>query len=115
MKRIEAFVQPHRLRKIVHAMHELPRFPGFTIFEAHGQGHGHGAGGHYASEEDCLLYEARSVLVVICEDAEAETIAAVIARAARTGKKTGDGIVTISPLASVLNIHEVAPTAGGGA
>ena len=46
---------------------------------------------------------------------DAETIAAVIARAARTGKKTGDGIVTISPLSSVLNIHEVAPAAGGGA
>ncbi len=115
MMQVTAYLQRHRLSKVIHALHELPRFPGFTVFDGHGQGHGHGAGGHYASDDDRLLYESRSVLVVICEDSEAETIARLIARSARTGNKTGDGIVSISPVFSVLNIHEIAPPAGGGA
>ena len=40
MKRIEATLQPHRLTKVVHALHALPHFPGFTVYDAHGQGHG---------------------------------------------------------------------------
>ena len=39
MKRLEAFIQPHRLNKVIRALHELPRFPGFTVCNAHGQGH----------------------------------------------------------------------------
>ena len=52
MKRIEAFLPPHRLAPVIHQLHELPRFPGLTVLNAHGQGHGRGAGGHYAYDEE---------------------------------------------------------------
>ncbi len=106
MKRIEAFIQPHRLNRVVSALHALPRFPGFTVFDAQGQGHGRGAGGHYAyGEEQGLLYHARCVVVVLCEDAEADNIADTIARAAHTGN-SGDGVVVVSDVARVLNVRE---------
>lgn len=112
MKRIEAIVQPHRLSKVVHALHDLPHFSGFTLLEATGQGHGRGAGGHHAGDEDCLLLHDRQVLVVVCEDAEADAVAETIARAAHTGNK-GDGIVSISEVTRVLRVRDAKAKSGG--
>ncbi|MFX9224383.1 P-II family nitrogen regulator, partial [Acinetobacter baumannii] len=72
MKRIEAFLRPHRLGKVIAALHALPHFPGFTVFDAHGQGHGRGTGGHYVyGEDEGVLLHERCVLVVICADEQA--------------------------------------------
>lgn len=105
MKRIEAYLAPHRLTFVIHKLHELPRFPGLTIANAHGQGHGRGEGGHYAYDKDCLTYLDRKLLTVICEDAEASAIAEIIATVAHTGNK-GDGIVVISEVSQVIRIRE---------
>ena len=110
MKRIEAYLAPHRLTPVVHQLHELPHFPGLTITNAHGQGHGRGEGGHYAYDEDCLTYLDRKLLIVICEDTEAQAIADLIARTAHTGNR-GDGIVVISEVSQVLRIREAIPPA----
>ena len=45
MKRIEAFLQPHRVSKVVAALHGLPRFPGFTVLEPTGRATGVGMAG----------------------------------------------------------------------
>lgn len=54
MKRIGAFLQPHRVSKAVAALHALPRFPGFTLLDARGQGHGRGAA-HTGNEGDGIV------------------------------------------------------------
>ena len=109
MKRIEAFIQPHRLDKVVRALHALPTFPGFTLFEARGQGHGRGAGGHYSYGSDVgLHYHEHRVLVLCCEDTEADVIANVIVKAAHTGN-SGDGIVVVSDIARLQRVRD-----GGG-
>ena len=105
MKQLTAFVQPHRLSRVVRALHDAPRFPGFTVLHAHGQGHGRGAGGRYAFGGEDLLYHDRCVVVVICQDEEAAALAEAIARAAHTGT-SGDGLVTVSPIESVSLIRE---------
>ncbi len=110
MKRIEAFIQPHRLSRVVSALHELPLFPGFTVLNGHGQGHGRGAGGHFHySREDGLLFHSRLSLIVICEDAVAHEIGVTIADAAHTGNK-GDGIVVISDLNEIIHIRAAKPS-----
>jgi nitrogen regulatory protein PII len=106
MKRIEGFLAPHRLTPVIHKLHELPRFPGLTIVNAHGQGHGRGEGGHFAYDKDCLTYLDRKLLIVICEDAEASAIAELIATVAHTGNRA-DGIVVISDASQVIRIREV--------
>lgn len=113
MKRIEAYLAPHRLTAVIHQLHELPRFPGLTVTNAHGQGHGRGEGGHYAYDEDCLTYLDRKLLIVICEDIEAKVIAELIATVAHTGNR-GDGIVVISEVSEVLRIREAIPTKAAG-
>ncbi len=104
MKRIEAFIQPHRLNRVVAALHRLERFPGFTVLHGHGQGHGRGTGGHHAfGSEEGLLFHDRRVLVVICEDDQAGTIVDAIRQAAHTGTR-GDGVIAVSEIAEVLRI-----------
>ena len=106
MKRIEAFIKPHRISKTVSALHALPSFPGFTILHGHGQGHGRGADGHYVYEPDKgLLFHTQAVLIVVCSDQDAASISDAIARAAHTGNK-GDGIVIISDVQSVLRVRD---------
>lgn len=105
MMRIEAFIQPHKLGKVVSALHELPKFPGFTLLEAHGQGHGRGSGGEYVYDpSDGLLYHKRIVLIVICERDEADLIARTIAQSAHTGNR-GDGLVAMSEVSHVARIR----------
>jgi nitrogen regulatory protein PII len=107
MQRIDAIIQPHRLRQVVLALHEMETFPGFTVTDANGQGRGKGKGGHFVYEQDeGLVYHRRRVLSVVCEDTEALSIAELIAKAAHTGR-AGDGLVTITPVARVLRIRDV--------
>jgi nitrogen regulatory protein PII len=106
MKRVDAIIQPHRLKHVVLALHEMPTFPGFTITDAHGQGRGKGQGGHFVYEADeGLVYHKRRMISVVCEDKEADLIAALILKAAHTGR-AGDGLITITSLASVLRIRD---------
>ena len=100
MKKVSAYIKPHRLDRVIAALHELPRFPGFTVFDAHGQGHGRGTGGHYAYGQDGMLYHPQRVLLVLCDDAEAGHIAETIARAAHSGRH-GDGLVTFEAVEAI--------------
>jgi nitrogen regulatory protein PII len=106
VKRIDAIIQPHRLSRVVTALHELPKFPGFTIFDAHGQGHGRGAGGAFAYEpKDGLLYHKRLCVTVFCEEGRCKEIASAIAKAAHTGR-AGDGVVAISSVDELIRIRD---------
>jgi nitrogen regulatory protein P-II 1 len=104
MKRIEAIIQPHKLSKVVTALHALPHFPGFTVLDAHGQGHGRGKGGIFAYDnKEGLLYHRRSVLFVLCEAEFAEAIVATIKAAAHTGR-AGDGLISVVDVDTVVRI-----------
>lgn len=106
MKKIEALIQPHRLAKVVAALHALPSFPGFTVVDANGQGHGRGAGGHYVYEPDeSLLFHKRQMLIVFCTDDLCGPIVDTIARAAQTGRP-GDGMIAVSDLSQLVRIRD---------
>jgi Nitrogen regulatory protein P-II len=38
MKEIKAIIQPHMLRRVIEALHEMSHFPGLTVTDAFGQG-----------------------------------------------------------------------------
>jgi nitrogen regulatory protein P-II 1 len=104
MKRIEAIIQPHKLGAVITALHELPHFPGFTVFDGHGQGHGRGKGGVFAYDNnEGLLYHRRRILVVLCETAIASSIVQTIINAAHTGQP-GDGLITVFDVETTIRI-----------
>ncbi len=104
MKRIEAIIQPHKLSKVVTALHGLPSFPGFTVLDAHGQGHGRGKGGNFTyNNNDGLLYHRRCVFVVLCDEDCATSIVETIISAAHTGQ-AGDGLISVVNVDALVRI-----------
>ena len=104
MKEIIAVIQPQTLLRVMRALHALPHFPGVTILDGHGQGRGRGAGGSFRLTEDDITFHKKTVLLVTCDDAHADTIVAALLPAARTGNK-GDGLVTIKDVARAIRIR----------
>ncbi len=104
MKEITAIIQPHTLSHVMHALHALPHFPGVTLLDAHGQGRGRGTGGAFRPSEDNFTFHKKTVLLVTCDAAHADSVVAAIAQAARTGNK-GDGLITVKDVARVIRIR----------
>lgn len=104
MKEIKAIIQPHMVSKVVRALHELPHFPGLTVFDARGQGRGRGAGGAFKVTEDSIDYHRKTVLEIVCADEHAASIAETIRQHAHTGR-TGDGIIIVTDLGEVIRIR----------
>ncbi|MFZ1682895.1 MAG: P-II family nitrogen regulator [Candidatus Zixiibacteriota bacterium] len=104
MKEIKATIQPHMLSKVVQVLHELPHFPGMTVFKCQGQGRGRGSGGSFVQTEDAIDFHAKERIEIICSDEAVDTIVGAIAANAQTGNP-GDGIITISNIAFVMRLR----------
>lgn len=104
MKEIKAIIQPHMLGKVIEALHALPRFPGVTISECHGQGRGRGKGGQYMPTEESIYFHERTKLEICCDDAACDELVALIRRTARTGNP-GDGMITVADLTRVVRVR----------
>ncbi|MEW6050630.1 MAG: P-II family nitrogen regulator [Candidatus Zixiibacteriota bacterium] len=104
MKEIKATIQPHMLSKVVQALHELPHFPGMTVFKCQGHGRGRGKGGSFVPTEDLIDYQAKERIEIICSDQDSDGILKVIAANAHTGNP-GDGIITVSEVGFVIRIR----------
>ncbi|MFY9268559.1 MAG: P-II family nitrogen regulator, partial [Candidatus Manganitrophaceae bacterium] len=62
------------------------------------------AGGAFVVTEDDIDYHRKTVMVVVCSDEMAATIADSIRETARTGQR-GDGIITVRDLEAVIRIR----------
>jgi nitrogen regulatory protein PII len=102
---VTALVRPHMEGNVVNALHELPEFPGFSITEVRGQGHGRGAGGSYQATEFDLTYHRFLQLQIVCRSDAADKICRTIAEAAWTGRK-GDGVIFTTDAHSLVRIRE---------
>ncbi len=103
---ITALIRPYMEEHVVHALHDLPDFPGFTFSEVRGQGRGRGQGGAYVATELDLTYHKFPELRLICRTELANDISDRIAAAAWTGRK-GDGVVFTTPVHSFARIREI--------
>lgn len=104
MKEIKASIQPHMADQVIKALHELPHFPGLTMFEVSGQGRGRGEGGAYLPTEETIFHDRRKLIQIVCADEVAESIAETIRQAARTGMR-GDGLIVITDIGEVIRIR----------
>lgn len=103
---VTALIRPHMEGRVVHALHDLPEFPGFFITEARGQGRGRGAGGSYQATEFDLTYHHFLQLQIVCPTRATDNICRTIAEAAWTGRK-GDGVILTTGVDSFVRIREV--------
>lgn len=103
MKEIKAIIQPHMVGRVVHALHELPHFPGLTLIDAHGQGRGRGAGGSFVLSQDNLFFHPKKMIEIAASDEVVESIIETIRKAAHTGMK-GDGIIVVTEISQTVRI-----------
>ena len=104
MKEIKAIIQPHMLDKVMEALHSLPHFPGVTVSDCHGQGHGRGPGGHYQPAPRDVFFAKQVKLEVLCDDTMCDELVDIICRNAHTGNP-GDGIMMVADLQRVVRIR----------
>ncbi len=103
MHMVTAIIKPHRLEDVTEALKENG-VAGVTVSEVQGFGRQRGHNEVYRGSEYHVDYVPKTRVEVLCDDSDAEKIAAVIADAARTGK-IGDGKVWITEIARAMRIR----------
>jgi len=104
MKEIKAIIQGRLLARVVHALHELPHFPGITVTDVLGQGRGRGAGGEFLLTADNLFFHKKKRIEIVADDAIAGQIVEIIGKSAHTGTH-GDGLIIVSDVERCIRIR----------
>jgi nitrogen regulatory protein P-II 1 len=100
---VTAVLKPHRLEEVTSALKDLD-VSGMTISEVQGFGRQRGHTEVYRGSEYKVDYVPKVRVDVVCDAAEADKVADVIAESARTGK-IGDGEIWITEVARLVRIR----------
>ena len=100
---VTAVLKPHRLEDVTSALKELD-VSGMTISEVQGFGRQRGHTEVYRGSEYKVDYVPKVRVDVVCDAADADKVADVIAESARTGK-IGDGKIWITEVARLVRIR----------
>ena len=103
MKLITAVVKPHKWEDVRVAL-EAVGVTGMTVAEVSGYGRQKGHTEVYRGAEYEVTLVPKIRFEVVVDDADAESVVATIASAARTGK-IGDGKVWVVPVESVVRVR----------
>ncbi|MEV7420781.1 P-II family nitrogen regulator [Streptomyces sp. NPDC089919] len=103
MKLITAVVKPHKLDEIKEAL-QAYGIEGLTVTEASGYGRQRGHTEVYRGAEYTVDLVPKIRIEVVVDTDDADSVAEVIVKAARTGK-IGDGKVWIVPVDSVVRVR----------
>ena len=100
---VTAIVKAHRVESVTEALKGVD-VTGMTIADVQGFGRQRGHTEVYRGSEYQVDFLPKVRIDVLCDDANADKIADVIAEAARTGK-IGDGKIWITEVARALRIR----------
>jgi nitrogen regulatory protein P-II 1 len=103
MKRIEAIIKPFKLDEVKEALSNA-NVEGMTVYDVQGFGRQKGHTELYRGAEYAVDLVPKVKIEVVVSDARASEVAAVIERAARTGK-IGDGKIIVLPLQEAVRIR----------
>jgi nitrogen regulatory protein P-II 1 len=100
---VTAVIKPHKVDEVKAALAAFG-VHGLTLTEASGYGRQHGQTEVYRGTEYTVDTVPKTRIEVVCEEGDADDIAHVIVRAARSGR-IGDGKVWITPVERVIRIR----------
>ncbi len=103
MKKVEAFIQPHRLDEVTLAMHRLSGVTGMSVCEVQGWGHGKQLATSHSHAEQVCDFKPHMKVEIICSDAIAESVIQAIQQSAHTGL-AGDGAIFVSSVEQAVRI-----------
>jgi nitrogen regulatory protein P-II 1 len=104
MKEIKAIIPPHRLAKIRSAMKNLKNFPGMTVTNVDGCGHGLKKITDDLKQE-LTDYTPKVLIHVLAPDDLVEGILQIIVETTHTGQQ-GDGLVWVTPIERMIRLSE---------
>ena len=103
MKKIEAIIKPFKLEEVKEALAEVG-VQGMTVTEVKGFGRQKGHTEIYRGSEYTVDFLPKVKIEIVVDDAQADSVAAVIVKSANTGK-IGDGTVFISTVDQAIRIR----------
>jgi nitrogen regulatory protein P-II 1 len=103
MKRIEAYIKPHRLDDVARTLRRTSGVFGMTVCDVRGWGHGKLLAEQTDATASVSEFDAQTKIEIVCSAAAADTIADAIRESAHTGL-AGDGVIIISSINEVIRI-----------
>ncbi len=103
MKKIEAIIKPFKLEEVKEALAEVG-VQGMTVTEVKGFGRQKGHTEIYRGSEYTVDFLPKVKIEIVVDDAQSQSVAAVIVKSANTGK-IGDGKVFISTVEEAIRIR----------
>jgi len=100
---VTAVLKPHRLQEVTDSLKDID-IGGITVTEVQGFGRQRGHTEVYRGSEYKVDYVPKVRVDVVCDAADADKVADVIADSARTGK-IGDGKIWITEVARLVRIR----------
>ena len=111
MKLIKAIIKPFKLDVVKKAVEDAG-VSGMTVIEAKGYGRQKGHTEIYRGSEYTVDFLPKTVIEVVVEDSQVDSVTRAIIEASKTGK-IGDGKIFVLPVESIIRIRteEVAEAA----
>jgi nitrogen regulatory protein PII len=103
MKRIIAFIKPHKLSDVTLALHRVEGLTGMSAVDVRGFGRGRATGVPHTIAEDLVDYVPHVRLDAVCLDEIVEEVVETIRREAHTGLR-GDGKIYVAPVEDAVRI-----------
>lgn len=103
MKKITAYIKPHKLSAVTLALHEVEGMTGMSVTDARGFGRGRAKEAPHTVREDLVDFIPAVKLEIVCHDALIEEIIETIRREAHTGLR-GDGKIYVASIEDAMRI-----------
>ena len=104
MKEIKAYIKPHKLDAVIHALHEVEGLTGASAVHAQGFGRSKGKSERHRLEDDLELLMPHVKIEVVCRDDLVEEVVSAIQVHAHTGLR-GDGKIYLSGVEEAVRIE----------
>lgn len=103
MKKIEAYIQPFMLHKVVDALRAI-HIHGMSVIEAKGFGKEKDESYPHHTVDYIVDFTPKTKIEIVCDDDQSSKIVETIQKSAHTGRK-GDGKIIITNVERVFSIR----------
>ena len=103
MKRIEAYIQPFMLTRVMHELREA-HVHGLTVSDVRGFGREKDESYPHDASDYAVDFTPKVKLEILCRDSDADGLVDALVRGAHTGRR-GDGKVFVTSVESVVSIR----------
>jgi nitrogen regulatory protein P-II 1 len=103
MKRVEAYIQPFMLTRVLHELRQA-HVHGLTVSDVRGFGREKDESYPHHASDYAVDFTPKVKLELLCHDDEVEALLSVLQRGAHTGRR-GDGKILVSPIERLMSIR----------